>query len=197
MTTVTDELPRRPRRKLVTPLTALLTAVLLAACGFIGGVQVQKHHGSSGAGAANGFAAARAQFGGGTARGGAAGGTGGGATGGGGFGGGGESNATVGSVANVSGKSFYVTDSSGNTVKVKTNDQSKVTRTAVSDAGDIHPGDTVIVQGTKSSSGTVTATSVTATAKNATSGIAGLFGGGRGGFGGGAGATNQQGSNNG
>jgi hypothetical protein len=42
----------------------------------------------------------------------------------------------------------------------------------------VHPGDTVIVQGAKSSSGTVTATSVSATAKNATSGLAGLFRGG-------------------
>ena len=37
-----EELPRRPRRKLVTPLTATLAAVLIAALGFIGGVQVQK-----------------------------------------------------------------------------------------------------------------------------------------------------------
>ena len=39
---MTDELPRRPRRKLATPLTATLAAVLIAALGFIGGVQVQK-----------------------------------------------------------------------------------------------------------------------------------------------------------
>ena len=38
----TEELPRRPRRKLVTPLTATLAAVVIAALGFIGGVQVQK-----------------------------------------------------------------------------------------------------------------------------------------------------------
>ena len=164
-----DELPRRPRRKLATPLTAALAAVLLAALGFIGGVQVQKSSAdstSSGGGAA-GFARARAA--GGFTPGGA-----------GGAGGGAASDATVGSVANVDGNRFYVTDSSGNTVRVKTNKNSKVTRTAVSKVGEVHPGDTVIVQGAKSSSGTVTATSVTATAKNATSGIAGLFGGGAG-----------------
>jgi hypothetical protein len=158
---MTDELPRRPRRKLVTPLTASLTAVLIAALGFIGGVQVQKSSADSSPGA-GGFNRARAA---------------------GGFtrqGGGGRSDSTVGSVANVDGKTLYVTDSSGNTVKVKTDGQSKVTRTAVSKATEVHPGDTVIVQGTKSSSGTVTATSVTATAKNATSGLAGLFGAGRG-----------------
>jgi hypothetical protein len=156
---MTDELPRRPRRKLVTPLTATLAAVLIAALGFIGGVQVQKSSSdSSGSPRAAGFT-----------RGG----------GGGGFTpGGGNSNATVGTVANVNGKTLYVTDSSGATIRVKTTGNSKIARTAVAKVGQVHPGDTVIVQGTKSSSGTVKATSVTATAKNATSGIAGLFGGG-------------------
>ena len=192
--TATEELPRRPRRKLVTPVTALLTAVLIAALGFIGGVKVQKSSGSTAPSSSSGFAAARARFGGGTA--------GGATTPGGGFGGGGGStDATVGTVANVDGKSFYVTDSSGNTVKVKTNGNSKVTRTAVSSVAEIHPGDTVIVQGSKASSGTVTAASVIATAKNAaTGGLGALFGGGGAGGGAGAGAgagrgqTNQQGS---
>jgi hypothetical protein len=179
--TVTEELPRRPRRKLATPVTALLTAVLIAALGFIGGVKVQKSSGSTG----SGFAAARARFGAGAATGG-------------GFGAGASSDATVGTVANIDGKSFYVTDSSGNTVRVKTNGNSKVTRTAVSSVGEIHPGDTVIVQGSKASSGTITAASVVATAKNAaTGGLGGLFGGGPGtGAGGGArgGQTTQQGS---
>ena len=81
-------------------------------------------------------------------------------------------------MANVNGKTLYVTDSSGATIRVKTTGSSKIARTAVAKVGEVHPGDTVIVQGTKSSSGTVTATSVTATAKNATSGLAGRFGGG-------------------
>jgi hypothetical protein len=167
---MSDELPRRPRRKPATPLTASLAAVLIAALGFIGGVKVQKSSTDSGSGAgagAGGFARARAGAGSFTPGGG-----------GGGARGGGQSDATVGSVANVDGKTLYVTDASGNTIRVKTNSSSKVTRTAVSKATDVHPGDTVIVQGSKSSSGTVTATSVTATAKNATSGIAGLFGAG-------------------
>jgi hypothetical protein len=159
---MTDELPRRPRRKLVTPLTATLAAVLIAALGFVGGVQVQKSSADSSSGArAAGFTRG---------------------AGAGGFtpgGGGGASDATVGTVANVDGKTLYVTDSSGATVRVKTTSNSKVSRTAVAKVGQVHPGDTVIVQGTKSSSGTVTATSVTATAKNATSGLAGLFRGGQ------------------
>jgi hypothetical protein len=156
---MSDELPRRPRRKLVTPLTASLAAALIAALGFIGGVQVQKSSADTPS-AGGGLNRSRAGF---TPP-----------SGGGGIGGA-SSDATVGSVANVDGKTLYVTDSDGNTVKVKTNSQSKVTRTAVSKATEVHPGDTVVVQGTKSSSGTVTATSVTATAKNATSGLAGLF----------------------
>jgi hypothetical protein len=154
----TEELPRRPRRKLVTPLTATLAAVVIAALGFIGGVQVQKS-------SADSTSSPRAA---GVARGGFPPG-----------GGGGSSDATVGTVANVSGKTLYVTDSSGATIRVKTTSNSKVARTAVAKVGEVHPGDTVIVQGTKSSSGTVTATSLTATAKNATSGLAGRFGGGQ------------------
>jgi hypothetical protein len=154
---MTDELPRRPRRKLATPLTTTLAAVLIAALGFIGGVQVQKSSADSP---------------------GAAGFTRGGPTGAGGFTPRGSSDATVGTVADVNGKTLYVTDSSGTTIRVRTTSSSKVSRTAVAKAGQVHPGDTVIVQGTKSSSGTVTATSVTATAKNAASGLAGRFGGG-------------------
>jgi hypothetical protein len=159
-----DELPRRPRRRLATPVTATLSVVLIAALGFIGGVQVQKAAGDSPA------AATPARF---ATRGGGL--TGGGAAG---AGGGGASDATVGSVANVAGRTIYVTDASGNTVRVKTSKSSKVTRNAVSAVGAIHPGDTVVVQGAKASSGTVTATSIAATAKNAAG--AGLLGGGLG-----------------
>ena len=152
-----EELPRRPRRKLVTPLTATLAAVLIAALGFIGGVQVQKSSADAPSGGGGGFAR------------------------GGGFSPtGGSSDATVGTVANVDGKTLYVTDSSGATIRVKTTSNSKIARTAVAKVGAVHPGDTVIVQGTKASSGTVKATSVTATAKNAGSGLAGRFGGGAG-----------------
>ena len=162
--TVTEELPRRPRRKLATPLTATLAAVVIAALGFIGGVRVQK---SSADPSAAPRAAGFARGGGGFTPGG-----------GGAAGGGGASDATVGTVANVNGKTLYVTDSSGATIRVKTTSNSKIARTAVAKVGEVHPGDTVIVQGTKSTSGTVTATSVNATAKNATSGLAGLFRGG-------------------
>jgi hypothetical protein len=153
-----DELPRRPRRRTITPVTIALAAVLIAAVGFIGGVQVQKHS-QPATPAAAGL--------GGTRQG--AGGQGGGFAQGGG-------NATVGRVANVKGSTIYVTGADGTTIRVKTNANSKVTRTAKSRPSAIHPGDTVIVEGTTSDSGTVTASQIVATASNATAGR-GAFGG--------------------
>jgi hypothetical protein len=172
-------LPRRPRRRLVTPVSAAFAAVLIAALGFFGGVQVQKGQGDDGGGSATnasqtGLAATRGAGGGGFgARAG---------------GGSGQGPAAVGSVANKHGSTLYVKDSDGNTVRVKTTSHSKISRTASTTSGAIHPGDTVIVQGKKSSSGTITATQINATASGAVSGLAGLFGGGGGrAFGGGGG----------
>jgi hypothetical protein len=154
-------LPPRPRRRLVTPVTAGLVALLVAAGGFIGGVEVQKGQGQSPAGAASGPAAARfgggagggfaARFGGGAAGGAAAGGV------------------TAGTVAHKRGKVLYVTDSNGKTIKVRTTAGSKVTRNAAASVRGIYPGDTVLVQGKTASSGVVTATRITATSASAAS----------------------------
>jgi Domain of unknown function (DUF5666) len=183
-------LPPRRRRRLVTPASVVLAAVLIGALGFIGGVEVQKGQADSGGGGATARGAGAARAGLGTGAGGA-GGAGGAARGGFAGPGGGQSNATVGSVANKRGSTLYVKDSDGNTIRVKTTSHSKINRTATASAGAIHPGDTVIVQGTKSSSGTITATQINATSSTAASGLAGLFGGGGGGgfrgFGGGGG----------
>ena len=62
------------------------------------------------------------------------------------------------------GNTLYVTDSNGNTIKVKTTSNSKITRSATASSGAIHPGDSVVIQGSKSSSGVVTATQISATA---------------------------------
>ena len=172
-------LPPRPRRRLVTPASAALATVLIGALGFIGGVEVQKGQAdSSTSTTASGAGTARAGVGG------AAGGGGGG-----GFAGpgGARGNATVGTVANKHGSTLYVKDSDGTTIRVTTTSHSKINRTATASAGAIHPGDTVVVQGTKGSSGTITATQINATSSAAASGLAGLFGGGGGlrGFGGG------------
>jgi Domain of unknown function (DUF5666) len=177
--TMDAELPPRPRRRLVTPVRAGLAALLVAGAGFLGGVEVQKSQASGGGSAAT-SAFARAGGAGAAAGGGGA------AAGPGGFGGQAD-NATVGSVKSKNGNWLYVQDSGGNTVKVRTTSTSKVTRTAKSSASAIHPGDRVIVQGTKSSSGTITATQITATSSLVQGGPGGgLFGGG---FGAGRGGT--------
>jgi hypothetical protein len=192
-----EPLPKRPRRRLVTPISATLAGALVAALGFIGGVEVQKGQddgGSDNGGNAAAFASAGGAGAGGGRGGfsrGAGGGGAGGANGGPQFGGGpggAQGNATIGSVANKKGSTLYVKDSDGNVVRVKTNSHSKIDRTASTSTGAIHPGDTVIVQGTTAKDGTVTATQVTATAAGATSGLGRLFGG----FGGGAGGQGAQ-----
>jgi hypothetical protein len=193
----------RARRRLVTPVTVGLGAILLATAGFIGGVEVQKSQQGSGgglqraalasgagagaagagAGAAAGAAGARGfggRAGGGTA---AAGGAAGGQA---------QGDTTFGSVADKKGSSLYVQGADDTTVRVKTNAQSKVTRNAAASARGIYPGDTVVVQGTKAKDGSIVATQITATAKSAAASGGGFAGGGFGGggfrrgFGGGA-----------
>jgi hypothetical protein len=91
-----------------------------------------------------------------------------------------------------------VTDAQGNTIKVLTTKASTVTRSASSKVSEIHPGDSVVVQGQQRKSGTVNAQSVRASAAGTGGGAP--FGGGApqtsasGGSaqpGGGAGAVNQ------
>jgi hypothetical protein len=190
-----DAVPRRPKRRLVTPVTGALAAVVLVAGGFIGGVQVQKHQGSgtsSGGGRAGGFAA---RFGGGQTPGGGTSSQGGGGASGA-AGGSGASNATTGTVANVKGSTIYLTTSDGTTVKIRTNDTSRVTRNASAEASSIHPGDTLVVQGARASSGTVTASSITATARgvSAFGGLAAFGGGGGAAPGSGTSGTSSSGS---
>jgi hypothetical protein len=185
-----DELPQRPRRKLFTPVTGGLLAVLIAACGFIGGVLVEKGQGSSSPG--GNFAAATARLGGGAAPGGRGQGASarGGATGAGGlpalFGGGQGGNVTAGQVSSVEGRTLYVSTAQGNTVRVKVPVGESVSRTITTSVHAIHPGDTVIVQGAASKGGAINATAVRAT-QASSSGSSGssalnqLFGGGGGG----------------
>lgn len=185
------ELPRRPRRRLLTPIPLALTGVFLIACGFIGGVLVEKGQSSSSssAGGASGFASRFASL---RATGGAsstsAGGAGASSGGGraaslfgtGGAGGGtGGLGATVGQVAYVSGSTLYVTNAEGNTVKIKTSDASTVSKTVKSDVKGIHPGETVIVTGSAGANGAVQAESIRVSEAGAASGgLGALFGGG-------------------
>lgn len=192
---IEHELPSRPRRRLLgvggNPIPVALLCVLLTACGFIGGVLVQKGEGgsasaSSGSGGlASRLAALRSGGNGGgsgtTAR--AAGAAtlfGGGASGGGGSSGG--TTPTIGQVAFVHGHTLYVTDFEGNTIKITASAGASVTKTVKSSVKAIHPGETVIVTGASAGNGAVSAQSIRVSEAGAGGGLgAALFGGGGGG----------------
>jgi hypothetical protein len=175
-------LPPRPRRKLIAPAPLALLAVLLLACGFIGGVLVEKGQNGSGtsAGSTSGFAARLRGLAGRRS----------GATGGASpfAGGAGGAGATVGTVAFLSGDTLYVTSGEGNTVKVKTSAATSVTKTVKTAVGKIHPGESVTVNGTAASDGTVTAAAIRV-GTSAIGGLGSVLGGASGSGGGSSGSS--------
>jgi hypothetical protein len=173
------ELPPRPRRRLLgvggNRSALALIGVLLIACGFTGGALVEKGQASSSSsagGAATGlasrFAALRAGTSGTASRSAAAGAASG-------FPGTGAGRPTAGTVAYLSGNTLYVTDSEGNTVKVKTSAATSVTKTAKASVSAIHPGETVSVTGTSGSGGAISAEAISVGSAAGT--LASLFGG--------------------
>ena len=139
-TTDDDEWPDRGPRKgirLSVP-TVVLVGLLIAAGGIWGGAALQRSHGtsSSSSSAASSFASL---FGG----------RGAGSTGGATGVPGALGAAATGTVTEVSGSTLYVTNSSGDLVKVTVNPSATVTRNAKSSLGSLVVGDTVVVQGTK------------------------------------------------
>ncbi len=175
------ELPRRPRRRLLSPIPLALFGVLITACGFIGGVLVEKGQASSStsSGAASGLASRFAALRGGAASTGASGasaalsgafaGRTGGAAGG----------ATAGQVAYLAGSTLYVTTAEGNTVKVTTSPATSVSKTVKASVPGIHPGETVTVTGATGSDGAISAESIRVGA-GAGGGLGALFGAGAG-----------------
>lgn len=179
-----DELPARRRTRLLTPLTVVLMLILFAACGFLGGVLVQKNQSSSatviGSGATSRFGAGAA---------GASGLSGAAGFGGGGFsrfaslfGGGAGGGETVGTVTNIDGNKLYVTTAAGTMTEVITTPESKITKSESVGANSIHPGDSVVATGVTGASGALTASSVSDSGSSSTSssGASSLFGGGTG-----------------
>jgi hypothetical protein len=162
------------RRKKLSWITAVLALGLAGAMGFVGGVRVQKSQtkttttatsGRRGAGAAAATAGTGAAAG-------AAG-----------------AGRTIGTVKLIDGTNLYVTDSSGNVVKVATTGAS-FTKTDSGSVTDVHPGDTVVVTGATGSDGTVNARSVVlGGAGGGFAGFGGRGGGGAAAAGGGAAAT--------
>ncbi len=87
----------------------------------------------------------------------------------------------------IKGSTLYVTDSSGNTVKVTMSPASTVTKTVSSNAKGILPGDTVVVRGTQQKNGSIAAQTISVGSAGAASafGGGGSSSGGATGFGGG------------
>src|SRR5438094_359721 len=131
----TDEPDFTPRpRKRARPLTYALAALAFIALGTLAGVMIQKHEDHTTTSTSATSAAGRAV---GTGRGtGGSGGAGGPAGGGGG---------SVGTVTLVDGDNIYVTDTTGNVVKVVTNAATQLTKTDPATIKDLTPGETVIV----------------------------------------------------
>ena len=148
-------LTRRPRAKLPS-LTLVLAALVVASAGFLGGIVVGKHYGSSGSSSA---ASAFRRFAAGAS-----------ATAGGGGGGGGgfaAGNATIGTIKLIDGSTVYVQTSGGDIVQVATSAGTKVTASSTVRVKDLQPGETVIVEGSKNSTGGVTAASISQTSLGA------------------------------
>jgi hypothetical protein len=188
--------PRRTRRQFFNRRTAALGALVTCAIGFYAGIRVEKGQLSSSSSAlrlgsgtggrggtrAAGFAAL-------LGRGGASGGSGAtGAAGGRGFGGGaagaGGANASFGTVASINGKTIDVTDSSGNTVKIKITSSTKITKNQSASRHAIRPGDTIVVTGVSGSGGTTSAATISDSG-NRSGGSGSGSGSGSGGGGGG------------
>ena len=174
-----DELPRRPRRKLLSPLPIALVVLLLLAAAFFGGVEIEKGQNSSSAtsgGLPAGLAALRAAGGGGSGP--STSPDGGGLPGGGGSIPGLSGGLTSGQVSYVSGSSLYVTTGQGNTIKVQAGAGVKVTKTVTTQVHSIHPGDTVIVTGAQGKNGNVTASSISIGSSGSGTSTRGSAGGG-------------------
>jgi len=180
------ELPPRPRRRLLSPAPLALTAVLIATCGFIGGVLVEKGQAgsSSGGGPSGTFASRLGLLAGGASSGrtgllGAGSAAGPNASGG--------ARLTSGTVSFVAGGTLYVTDAEGDTVKVRTSSATTVTKTVKATVRSIRPGEAVTVTGAAAADGTVRAETLRV---GSTGGLASLFGGASGaGSNGGSAAT--------
>ncbi len=168
-----EPLPPRPRARYLTPVTAGLMALILGGVGFFVGVRVEKSKTSSSGGTS---AFSRSGFPG--ASGLSTSGTGGsksasklssdGSSSSGSLGSrfaaagfGGAGNATVGSVSSVDGNTIYVKETGGNTVKVRLNSATTISKSESVSKKKLNPGDSVVIQGSAGSSGTVQATSVT------------------------------------
>ncbi|MBN8871119.1 MAG: hypothetical protein J0H66_14660 [Solirubrobacterales bacterium] len=156
--------PRRPKRKLNTPVNLALGAILIAVVAFWLGGKLKGDDDSAASGLPAGMPSMSAGSDSGSGMGGFPGAA----------GSGGDS--TQGEITSVAGDVLYVETSDGTTIKVKAG-KATVTRNAKAKASQLHPGDTVTVTGKKNKAGAVKATDVTATQSGVQSAMP-SFGGG-------------------
>lgn len=156
--------PGRPRRQLFNRRSAGLLALVVGVIGFYAGVRVEKGQLSSSSSAGSSLPSSvpsslPSLAGSGASSRGATGTSSGsrsslpalGA-----FGGG----TSIGTVSNINGKTIYISDSSGNTVKVRLSSATKITKSLTVGKKAVRPGDAVVIRGAKSSNGTLSATSI-------------------------------------
>jgi hypothetical protein len=152
-----DPLPGRPRRRRLGARGAGLVALITCAAGFYAGVRVEKGDVGGSSAGATGFpsssalpsgARSGARSGGSLPAGGA------GAT------GAGAAGVSFGTVASVRGAYVYVKQSSGNTIRVKLDSATRITKTSSASRAAVHPGDAVVIQGAQGSGGTLSASSI-------------------------------------
>ena len=158
-------LPTRQRRQFLNRRSAALLALITCAAGFYVGIRVEKGQLSSSSSTTGGFTPPA--LGGSSTRSpsstsgsrsstpsGFPGGAGGfpGALGGG--------NASIGTISSVDRNTIYITDTSGNTVKVTLSSATKITKSVGVSKRSLHPGDSVVISGLKNKSGVVAAASI-------------------------------------
>jgi hypothetical protein len=137
--------------------TLVIGGLVIIVAGFLGGIQVQSHYGTTGTASST---AGPAGFGGGTfpgregATGTGAGGASSGAT--------TAADTTTGTIKLIDGSTIYVQLANGDVVTVKTSTKTSVSVAASSTASKLKAGQKVTVGGAADSSGNVTATTVTA-----------------------------------
>ena len=153
--------PGRPRRQLFNRRSAILLALVVGVIGFYAGVRVEKGQLSSSSSTGLSLPSSLPSLAGSGASSRGATGTSSGSRsslpGLGAFGGGG---ASIGTVSNINGKTIYISDTSGNTVKVRLSSATKITKSLTVGKKAVRPGDSVVIQGAKSSNGTISATSL-------------------------------------
>ena len=159
--------PKRPVSRWLTPLLAVVAALVI---GLFGGILIGQHTGGTqqagfnrpgGTGFGNGQGGG---FGGNRQNGGQGGAQNGGGTGnrpGGGQGGFAGGNFTAGTIQSVDGDTITIKLQDGSTVKVTTSGSTTVTKTDKASVSDLSKGETIVVRGTKDSDGNVKATTVT------------------------------------